>query len=188
MFLPSLPGPACSGPCLLLSPLFVLPQAPCGFLNVPHLALPSSICIFSSCCLLQDLPLSSHSKCLLILEVSDAMFPRRLVSPAHLNWVHAPHSARSQNSITSSNFYHSTYHNLQWSLCIHLICVCLPEQCTASQGRGWICFDPCYIPSAHNQGLQHRRFLINICDINASPIRSWQTMVCGPNLTHCLFV
>lgn len=153
MFLPSLTGPACSGPCLLLSLLFMLPQPPCGFLNVPHLALPSSICIFSSYCLLQDLPLSSHSKSFVILEDSDAMFPKCLLSPAHLNWVHAYRSTQPQNSITSSNFYQSTYHNLQQSsLFIHLICTCLPEQCIASQGRDQICFDPYHTPSTHNRG------------------------------------
>ena len=86
-------------PPLPLPPSLSLFSLPCssspislGLQILPNLVLPWSLHIFSSCGLLQDLPLSLFSF-LLIFRSQMSSSQKRLLLPTHLTWVYPHHSA-----------------------------------------------------------------------------------------------
>ena len=95
-FLSGLPGPSGSGPCLLLSPLSVLSQLPCGFLNMLNSVLRWSVYISSSFACYRIFLFLHVASSFLFVRVAKAIFP----SPTHLSWVPPHHSAQSQNCLS----------------------------------------------------------------------------------------
>ena len=153
-----------------LSPVHASPASP-WLPGSATLALPSSICIFSSCCLLQDLPLSSHSKSLLILEVSDDMFPEMLslASTFKLGLPIALLNLKTlQHHSTSTTALITTCRNVPYSFDLYLALWAMHKLHRAETWYFPDIFWPLLYPQHLLSWLQHGGFLPNICEINVS--------------------